>query len=844
MKSYANVVRAVLESPWAILPTQLLAITEIVEARAAGVELTVEEVRVRLEAAQKTRGERNGGFGAARDQEPGFVAVIPVYGTIMPRATLFSEFSGGTSIDGLRNTFQAAMADDQVKAVIFDIDSPGGAVSGVPELAAEIRAARGGKPIVAVANYLAASAAYWLGVQADEFVVSDSAIVGSIGVYTVHQDQSALEEKIGIKTTLIAAGPHKVEGNPHEPLSDEAAAAQQAMVDNAYGWFVDAVAAGRGVSAATVLADFGGGRVFQAADAVAAGMADRVATLNDTIAQVIDDVSRPRGARALGGFDMAAYVPIGTINSHLAPGTASATASTFTDATTNELFAGTVTVTEAGAAELLAALPEALALDDRQAQMEPDATPEIEEPAVEPVPATPGAQDPARDEMLTAVSQLTVAVQEMSAGKVDRETIENLADEVTRLQAEVDASKPREGFVPEDLLPARGKNLGLAELHQIPAAVGARLTGKNEDDLAEFHRASDNLLLLSAATKKSPRELNYYADSFIPAMGAAMDSVTATEGDEWVPTLLSGNLIERVELALRVVDLFQQIEMPSNPYEIPGFGLRVRGGRASENTADTGQTGFRKVTPLTRKITLTAVKFASEALVSKEAEEDSLVPILDFIRGEITSQLAVDQEDAVINGDTTGPHMDLDVTDPLDPRKNWNGLRKLAVAGAKTDGAAAILTAAMLRVNRKKMGKYGVDSTQLVHIIGIGQYINMLSDANLLTVDKYGPDATILRGELAKVDGIPIIVSEYVQQNYDATGVVSVTGANNIKSIALTVNRNGFLIGNRRSVTVQLLTELYAEYDQDAVAVSMRRAFVPRQVATDPLVALTYNLLA
>jgi HK97 family phage major capsid protein len=354
---------------------------------------------------------------------------------------------------------------------------------------------------------------------------------------------------------------------------------------------------------------------------------------------------------------------------------------------------------------------------------------------------------------------------------------------------------------------------------------------------------SDNLLLLAAATKKAPRELGYYADSYVPLLGAmAMDSTTAAEGDEFVPTILSGNLIERVELQLRVVALFNSMNMPSNPFEIPGFGVRTRGGRASEQTADTGQTGFRKVTPATRKITLTAVKFASEALVSKEAEEDALIPILDFIRTELVTQLAHDLEDAVINGDTTGTHMDSDVTDALDPRKNWAGLRKLAVAGAKTDGSNAILTTAMLRVNRKKLGKYGVGPSDLAHVIGIGQYINLLSDANVLTVDKYGPNATIHAGELASVDGIPIVVSEYVQANLNASGVYDGTTVN--RSIAITVNRSSFLVGDRRGMTVQLLKELYAEFDQDAITVSIRKAFAARQVSTETVCAVTYNLAA
>ena len=148
----------------------------------------------------------------------------------------------------------------------------------------------------------------------------------------------------------------------------------------------------------------------------------------------------------------------------------------------------------------------------------------------------------------------------------------------------------------------------------------------------------------------------------------------------------------------------------------------------------------------------------------------------------------------------------------------------------------------MLAVNRKKMGKYGVDSSGIVHIVGIGSYVNLLADANLLTVDKYGPNATILTGELGRVGGIPIVVSEYVQSDLNATGVYD--GVTTTKTIAITVDPSAFLIGNRRSMTVQLLTELYAEYDQDAIAVTHRKAFAPRYVSTDTVLALHYNLAA
>jgi hypothetical protein len=253
---------------------------------------------------------------------------------------------------------------------------------------------------------------------------------------------------------------------------------------------------------------------------------------------------------------------------------------------------------------------------------------------------------------------------------------------------------------------------------------------------------------------------------------------------------------------------------------------------------------FEKRTAATRKIVLTAVKLGAEVIVSKELEEDSIIAVIPMVQQELADWLVADIEDAVINGDATAAHQDSDVTDftdPADPRTAWDGLRLLTLAGQKTDLSNAVLTAAALRTNRSKMAKYGTRSDQLAHLCAIRSYINLLADPNVLTLDKYGPNAPILTGELAKVDGIPIIISEYVRQDLNASGVFD--GVTTNRTIALTVNRNAWLLGERRGVTVQVLRELYAESDQDAIIASLRKAFVPRYPATtEPIVALTFNI--
>lgn len=216
------------------------------------------------------------------------VAVIPLTGIITPQGSFFDFLFGGApgGLLGFRAAFDEAMNSPDVEAIVIDVDSPGGLIDLVPETAQHVRDARGSKPIVAIADTLMASAAYWIGAQADELVITPSGYAGSIGVYRMHIDESALNERIGIDVTYVHAGRYKVDGNPDEPLSDEALADWQQNVDDAYAAFVDDVAAGRGVSAQTVIDTYGEGRVLNARRALEAGLVDRIDTYEATVARL------------------------------------------------------------------------------------------------------------------------------------------------------------------------------------------------------------------------------------------------------------------------------------------------------------------------------------------------------------------------------------------------------------------------------------------------------------------------------------------------------------------------------------------------------------------------------
>ena len=272
---YERVTRYVMEMPWAIKPEALGVILDIIEFRANGGTFTEEEMQARLDGQEQRIPARRGK-----------VAVIPLYGVIIPRANMFSEISGATSLQKFAAALTEADRDPDVASIVIDVASPGGSVEMVPETAEIIHNLK--TPTVAVANTDAASAAYWLASQADELVVTPSGEVGSIGVWTAHQDISGAQTKMGVQTTLISAGKYKVEGHPFGPLDEEARTAMQAKVDHYYGLFAADVARGRGVAASDVRSGFGEGRMITAADAVKEGMADRIATLDQIVAERSD----------------------------------------------------------------------------------------------------------------------------------------------------------------------------------------------------------------------------------------------------------------------------------------------------------------------------------------------------------------------------------------------------------------------------------------------------------------------------------------------------------------------------------------------------------------------------
>jgi len=262
------------------------------EAVIEAIEAKSPEARADLakQAQRALRGDRlaNGNAGA--------VAVLPVLGVLSRRLPLWI-WPLGTNTQAITAALRDAVADPSVRAIVLEVDSSGGSADATHALGDEIYSARGRKPVYAVANAVAAGGAYWLASQADRLFVTPSGEVGGIGVTWAHVDISKAQAQEGIRTTLIYAGPHKVDGHPYGPPTESARAYMRRRVDEQYRAFVAAVARGRSVPSQAVISHMGGGRVLGADRAYAAGMVDGVATLNSVVRRAAS-AGRNDGKRA------------------------------------------------------------------------------------------------------------------------------------------------------------------------------------------------------------------------------------------------------------------------------------------------------------------------------------------------------------------------------------------------------------------------------------------------------------------------------------------------------------------------------------------------------------------
>jgi len=230
---------------------------------------------------------------------PKEIAVIDITGTISKRANLITNWSGGVSTQLIKKQISEALNDPAVRAIMLNIDSPGGTVDGVDDLSTFIRESRKKKPITAYVDGMMASAAYWIGSASERIIASKTSMIGSIGVAVMHYDLSGMDAKQGIVRTEIYSGRYKRIASNTGPLTEEARSYLQELVDKTLEIFLNAVALNRNMSFEQALAASGESRIFMAQDALSSNLIDHVGTFAQAVELVQKTINDHNGRKSI-----------------------------------------------------------------------------------------------------------------------------------------------------------------------------------------------------------------------------------------------------------------------------------------------------------------------------------------------------------------------------------------------------------------------------------------------------------------------------------------------------------------------------------------------------------------
>lgn len=333
----------------------------------------------------------------------------------------------------------------------------------------------------------------------------------------------------------------------------------------------------------------------------------------------------------------------------------------------------------------------------------------------------------------------------------------------------------------------------------------------------------------------------HFGKEVLAPMIKAFGTGVSGGGQEWVPTAISSTYLEEFELRRVLESRFGSINMPTNPFKMPKISGVTKARKATE-----GQTGFTAGQFGTDDIEFSATKLEEFYVLPEELSEDSAPDFMAAGRDEVVRAQERAVESAILNGDNDGTHIDSDTqgfgADVAE--KIWNGLRKLALAnsanGVTTSFGAATLTEALLRTLRASLGKFGSDVENLIWIAGPSVYTQFLALPSVVTIDKMGPMATVLKGALAAYQGIPILNSEWMREDLNATGVYD--GITTNKAGLVLVRADRFMIGNRRPIKVKLMEDLPGN-DRWLLASYRRVDFKGHtQSATEKSVGYGYNI--
>ena len=384
--------------------------------------------------------------------------------------------------------------------------------------------------------------------------------------------------------------------------------------------------------------------------------------------------------------------------------------------------------------------------------------------------------------------------------------------------------------------------------------------GKEEiEKVKALKEGVDTAVLISKIFKTSVKETKFYKEELSFQM-KAFGIASGTDGYEWIPTMVADSYIDEFNLERKISGLFMEVKMPSNPYKWPVL----------TNGAIARKTGV--ATPINKQIFKTnntiqfdAIKLASRYELPEELSEDSAPDVIKAIRQELMEGQEKALEIAIIEGDTDNTlHHFSQLPDVAcgttiasiineTPETAFDGLRSRAMAAhaavansSAVNAGGSSVSETELGACRGKMGKFGVDPSQLALICGPKVYNQMIQLDDVRTIEQYGGQATILSGELAKYEGMPVLVSEYCREDLAATGKNTVGGPNTFGSVIM-VNRKRWFVGLRRAIQVKVENNK-TEYDVLDLVSFCRKAFQGvlkvdgSNYASESSVALVYNI--
>jgi len=361
--------------------------------------------------------------------------------------------------------------------------------------------------------------------------------------------------------------------------------------------------------------------------------------------------------------------------------------------------------------------------------------------------------------------------------------IDNVKEEVKQLQTELAAKQTEtEKLLAEvqgELAELKSQEDSRKREFDLMATPSDAFTKKLKEDATKLHLKS----VLAGRPVESFKEFKDVAER-------AEKAIKPTDLNNWLAEEFSTSVMEELELALRVESLFPAIRMPDNRET---FSIPSRDTNAEAFLIAPAQNAIESAIT-SGKVTFSTSRIKSFITIADQTDDETITAVTNIVRQELVRSLSRASEKAIINGDTA-------IGNPNDVRAAFDGLRKYANANAVDNGGGAITIAKILEA-RTAMGVYGVNLMDLVMLVNVKTAYSLLGLPEVLTVDKYGPNATVHTGEIGSIYGLPIIVSEYIPDNLDAAGNIDETTPGT-QTQAILVNTGYYASVSRNQVALE-----------------------------------------